>query len=186
KPREEFVLSTKVGRLLDPVDNPSGDLDLANDFHVPADRVRTQDYTEAGIRRSISDSLDRLGLDRIDIAYLHDPDKAEIGVSAALAQALPALERVRAEGLVEAVGVGSMSTPAMVEAVRRADLDVLMCAGRYTLLEQGAARELLPLCVERDVALVTASIFNSGLLARARPSPEGRYEYGRVPAELYE
>ncbi len=186
KPREEFVLSTKVGRLLDPVDNPSGDLDLANDFHVPADRVRTQDYTEAGIRRSISDSLDRLGLDRIDIAYLHDPDKAEIGVSAALDQALPALERVRAEGLVEAVGVGSMSTPAMVEAVRRADLDVLMCAGRYTLLEQGAARELLPLCVERDVAVVTASIFNSGLLARARPSPEGRYEYGRVPAELYE
>ncbi|MPV48496.1 aldo/keto reductase [Pseudactinotalea sp. HY160] len=186
KPREEFVLSTKVGRLLTPVSNPTGALDLANDFHVPADHERVQDYTAGGIRRSIEDSLERLGLDRIDIAYLHDPDKAEIGLDAALDQALPALEQLRDEGIVEAVGVGSMSTAAMVAAVRRADLDVLMCAGRYTLLEQGAAAELLPLCLERDVRVVTASIFNSGLLARATPSRSGRYEYGAVPPELYE
>ncbi len=95
--------------------------------------------------------------------FLHDPDAYDL--ESGIVQGLPALEKLRAEGLVQAIGVGTNSTDAAAECVRRADLDLVMLAGRYTLLEQPAAAELLPLCMERSVGIVNVGVYNSGLLA---------------------
>ncbi|MFD5214467.1 aldo/keto reductase [Microbacterium sp. NPDC058345] len=185
KPRDEFVLSTKAGRLLRP--NPGherGGLDTANDFFVPDDLERVWDFTEAGIRASIAESQERLGIERIDLLYLHDPERNDLDL--ALAEAFPALETVRDEGLVGAIGVGSMVSDALTRSVREADLDLIMVAGRYTLLEQPAAAEVLPACAERGTGIVAASVFNSGLLAQSEPRRDGRYEYGQLPEELWD
>lgn len=183
KPRHEFVLSTKVGRLLRHNPSPTG-LDTANDFHVPDDLQRVWDVTEAGIRASLDESCERLGIERIDLLYLHDPERYDLGP--AIETALPALTTLRAEGRVDAVGVGSMDTDALAQSVRGADLDVLMVAGRYTLLEQPAAVDVLPACAEAGTGVVAASVFNSGLLAQDEPRRDGRYEYGRLPEGLWE
>lgn len=185
KPRDEFVLSTKVGRLLRP--NPRhepGGLDTANDFHVPDDLRRVWDFSEEGIRASLDESRERLGIERIDLLYLHDPERHDLGL--ALAEGLPALERLRAEGQVAAIGIGAMVSTALAAAVRAADLDLVMVAGRYTLLEQPAAVDVLPACRERGTGIVAASVFNSGLLAQSEPRRDGRYEYGELHAELWE
>lgn len=184
KPREQFTVSTKVGRLLRP--NPSGDggLDLDNSFHVPTDVQRVWDFSATGIVASLDDSLERLGLDRVDALYLHDPEKHDLGQ--ALTEALPALEGLRAEGRVDRIGVGSMDADALAAAVRGAALDEIMVAGRYTLLEQPASAEVLPACRERGTTIVAASVFNSGLLASDTPSRDARYEYGGVPDAVWE
>lgn len=179
KPRDDFVLSTKVGRVLDPNPDFVGGDDLAFEFAVPNRTVRRFDPSEAGIRRSIEDSLERLGLDRIDIAYLHDPDVYDL--ERGLGEGLPALAKLRDEGIVGAIGIGTNSADAAARAVREGDLDLVMVAGRYTLLEQPALVELLPLCLERGVGVVAAAVFNSGLLATDAPSANGRYNYGIVP-----
>lgn len=184
KPRAEFTVSTKVGRLLRPNPDDDGGLDLANDFHVRADLRREWDFTAAGIQASIEESLERLGLDRIDIAYLHDPERHDLDV--AIAEALPALVSLREAGTVTAVGVGSMVSTALAACVEHADLDVVMIAGRYTLLEQPAAVDTLPACHRTRTDVVAASVFNSGLLASSQPQREGRYEYGRLPDELWD
>lgn len=185
KPRDEFVISTKAGRLLRP--NPAhqaGGLDTDNDFHVPDDLRREWDFSEAGIRASIAESQERLGLDRIDLLYLHDPERHDLDL--ALAEAFPALEKARSEGLVGAIGIGSMVSDALSRAVREADLDLIMVAGRYTLLEQPAAADVLPACAETGTGIVAASVFNSGLLAQSEPQRDGRYEYGQLPEELWD
>jgi len=184
KPRDEFVVSTKAGRLLRPNPVDDGGLDLAHDFHVPTTLRREWDFSAAGVRASLDESLDRLGLERVDILYLHDPERHDLDL--ALAEALPALEALRSEGVVGAVGVGSMDAAALTAAVRGAHLDVVMIAGRYTLLEQPAAAELLPACRAQQTAVVAASVFNSGLLAADQPRRSGRYEYGAVPDALWE
>ena len=185
KPRDEFFLSTKAGRLLRPnPDHQAGGLDTDNDFFVPDDVRREWDFTEAGIRASIAESQERLGIERIDLVYLHDPERNDLEL--AIDEAFPALEKVRAEGVIGAIGVGSMVSDALTRAVREADLDLAMVAGRYTLLEQPAAAEVLPACAERGTGIVAASVFNSGLLAKDEPSRDGRYEYGGVPDALWE
>lgn len=183
KPRGEFVISTKVGRILEPAANPHGARDTEG-FDVPADTVRRWDPSEAGIRRSIEDSLERLGLDRIDIAYLHDPDVYDL--AAGISQALPVLEKLREEGLVGAIGVGANSAGALSECVQAADLDLIMLAGRYTLLEQPAAADLLPLCAERGVGVVNVGVYNSGLLARPEVPENANYNYAPAPAHILE
>ncbi len=184
KPRDEFVLSTKAGRLLRPNPADDGGLDLDNDFHVRTDVRREWDFSESGIRASLAESRERLGLDRIDILYLHDPERHDLDL--AVAEALPALVALREEGAVGAVGVGSMVSEALTAAVTGADLDVVMIAGRYTLLEQPAAADALPACHATGTDAVAASVFNSGLLAKPRPARDGRYEYGRLPDELWD
>ncbi|MDR2999006.1 MAG: aldo/keto reductase, partial [Microbacterium sp.] len=183
KPRDEFVLSTKVGRLLRPNPAPEG-LDTANDFHVPDDLQRVWDFTEAGIRASLDESRERLGIEKIDVLYLHDPERNDLDL--AIESALPALEALRTEGQADAVGVGSMVSEALARSVREADLDLIMVAGRYTLLEQPAAAEVLPACEETGTGIVAASVFNSGLLAQSEPRRDGRYEYGQLPDELWD
>ena len=181
KPRDEFVFSTKVGRVLEAAANPSGARDTEG-FDVTADVVRRWDPSEAGIRRSIEDSLTRTGLDRIDIAYLHDPDVYDL--EAGIKVALPALEKLRAEGLVTAIGVGANSADALRDCVLGADLDIIMLAGRYSLLEQPAATDLMPLCLERGVGIVNVGVYNSGLLARPVVPDDANYNYAPAPAGI--
>ncbi|MCO1657756.1 aldo/keto reductase [Pseudonocardia humida] len=179
KPRAEYVVSTKAGRLLRPSPGTAGERD-ADLYDVPADVERVWDFTADGVRRSLAESLERLGLDRVDVLFLHDPEGA--GLEGALATGVPAVVALREEGLVDAVGVGSTSTGALVAAARTGALDLLMVAGRYTLLEQPAAAELLPECRERGIGVVAAGVLNSGLLASPRPGEGARYEYLEAPA----
>lgn len=180
KPREDFVLSTKVGRVLVPNPTFAGGRDMAEQFDVPDDLVRVFDPTLDGVRRSIDDSLARLGLDRIDIAYLHDPDVYDL--DRGLGEGLPALETVRAEGVVGRIGVGVNDAAAAARAVREGNLDVVMVAGRYTLVDDSALAELFPAAAERNTRIVVAAPFNSGLLATPRPGT--RFNYADAAPEL--
>ncbi|WP_114855967.1 aldo/keto reductase [Brachybacterium sp. YJGR34] len=182
--RSEFVLSSKVGRLI--VDDPAGGSgdDLDNGFAVPDSTQRVWDVSAGGIRRSIEESLERMGLDRLDIAYLHDPEEGP--EDQAFAEALPALIALREEGVVRAVGVGSKSDRALARFTATGALDLVMISGRYTLLEQPAARELLPLCERHGTRAVAVSVYNSGILSRETPSRESAYEYGQVPEAVWE
>jgi D-threo-aldose 1-dehydrogenase len=184
KPRADYVVSTKVGRLLRPSPETADRLDDANQFAVPASLRRVWDFSADGIRASLQESLERLGLSEVDVLYLHDPDEHDL--TADLATGVPALAALRHEGLVAAVGIGSKSTEALLAAVRTEALDLAMVAGRYTLLEQPALDELIPACRAAGVGVVAAAVFNSGLLSSPRPQARARYEYGAVPAELLE
>ncbi|MEV8148100.1 aldo/keto reductase [Arthrobacter sp. NPDC080073] len=178
-PRDEYILSTKVGRLLRPNPAPTGrDTD---GFDVPDDLTRVRDYSRDGVMRSIEESLDRLDSDRIDIVYIHDPDDywAE-----ALDGAVPALASLRDQGVIGAYGVGMNQAEMLHRFVTESDINVIMLAGRYTLLEQGAAAELIPACIERQVGIVNVGVFNSGLLSKNRVSPDATFNYERAPEDL--
>ena len=179
--RGEFVVSTKVGRVLEPFDG-GGD-DLANGFDVPASFRRVWDFSADGVRRSLESSLERLGVDRVDVVYLHDPDEHW---DEAVSQGIPALVALRDEGVVGAIGVGMNQWEMPARFVRETDVDVVMLAGRYTLVEQAALEEFLPLCLERGVAVVAAGVFNSGLLSRAVVADDAKYDYADAPASLLE
>nr|WP_243074528.1 aldo/keto reductase [Microbacterium sp. SS28] len=180
RPRDAYVVSTKAGRLLVPDPEGASRMDDGG-FVVPATLRREWDLSRDGIRRSLDESLERLGLDRVDILYLHDPDAHE---DAALREALPAMAQLRDEGVVGAIGAGMNQSAMLARFAREAGIDVVMLAGRYTLLEQGALDDLLPAALEHDVAVVAAAIYNSGLLATPRMSADAHYNYGAVPAEL--
>lgn len=181
-PRDEYVLSTKVGRVIEP--NPAyrpGETDIAQLFDVPATGRRRFDYSRDGILRSVDDSLTRLGVDRIDLLLVHDPDEHE---REALDSAFPALDELRSQGIIRAYGSGMNQSAILSRFVRETDLDVVMCAGRYTLLDASAATDLLPAAEERGVQVVVAAVFNSGLLATERPLAGARFDYGEPPADL--
>jgi D-threo-aldose 1-dehydrogenase len=172
RPRGTFTVSTKVGRLLVPnQDDGPGD-DLANGFAVSATHRRIWDFSADGVLRSLKASLDRLGLDHVDIALLHDPDDH---AEQALTEAYPALERLRAEGVVGAIGVGMNQSALPARFLRETDIDVVLLAGRYTLLDQGGLAELLPEAAARGRSVVIGGVFNSGLLTAPRPG--ATYDY---------
>lgn len=152
---------------------------LSEGFAVPATHRRRWDFSADGVRRSIEDSLERLGLDRIDIAYLHDPDDH---AEAAFRAAYPALEKLRAQGVVGAIGAGMNQTAMLTRFLRDTDVDVVLCAGRYTLLDQSALTELLPEAAARGRSVVVGGVFNSGLLADPRPG--ATYDYAAAPLTL--
>lgn len=182
RPREEFVVSTKVGRILVP--DPAGAARRDDDlFEVPADHRRVWDFSEAGLRRSLEDSLRRMGLDAVDVLYLHDVERSGRDVAEVVDSGTAALARLRDEGLARAVGVGTADLAAVERAVRGGAVDLVMLPGRYTLLEAPAAEVVLPLCQERGVGLVNVAVFNSGLLATADPDEASHYEYRRVPPD---
>ncbi|WP_353827737.1 aldo/keto reductase [Agromyces sp. SYSU T0242] len=181
RPRDEFVLSTKVGRVLVPNPDGAGALDDEG-FAVPATRRRVRDHSRDGVRRSIDASLGRLGLDRIDIAYLHDPEEGS--EASALDEALPALAELRDEGVLGAIGVGTKDAGSAARLTAGADLDLVMIAGRYTLLDASAEAELFPAAARAGTAIVAVGAYNSGILGRERPGADGRYEYGSAPADL--
>ena len=139
---------------------------------MPATHVRVRDYSRDGVLRSLESSLERLGLDRVDIVFVHDPDDH---YREALEGAFPALRGAALTGRDRApIGAGMNQSEMLADFVRETDLDIVMLAGRYTLLEQGALDDLLPACERRGVSVVAAGVFNSGLLratARARTRP---------------
>ena len=179
RPRDAFVLSTKVGRLLqaDPQAPPERD-----GFHRGLPFAPRFDYSHDGALRSIEDSLQRLGLARIDIAFIHDIDRHTHGdaqplrLREAMDGAYRALRRLRDEGVVGAIGIGVNEWQACRDALAQGDFDCLMLAGRYTLLDASAAAELLPLCIEREVRLILAGVFNSGILAGGAAA-DARFDY---------
>jgi D-threo-aldose 1-dehydrogenase len=176
-PREPLVLSTKVGRLLregSPRDESQYHQGVPFYKDVPSTGP-VWDFSYDGVRASVVESCDRVGVERFDILHLHDPDEHFREASTTGFDALAAL---RAEGLVRAIGAGMNRTAVQAELVRECDLNVVLVAGRYTLLDQSAMDELLPLCAERDVAVIVGGVFNSGVLVN--PSPGALFDY--VPA----
>ncbi|MBW8803590.1 MAG: aldo/keto reductase [Catenulisporales bacterium] len=170
--RHGFVLSTKVGRILEPVAEPRGT--DPEGFAVPAAFRRVLDYSADGVRRSLEASLERLGVDRIDIALIHDPDDH---ADQALNEAFPALAKLRDEGVLGAVGVGMNQSGIPLRFVRETDIDVVLLAGRYSLLDRSGA-ELLDAAAERGVGIMIGGVFNSGLLVD--PKPTSTYDYRAV------
>jgi len=186
KPRKDFILSTKVGRVLVP-SPATKDTKDPDGFDVPAELRREWDPSEAGVRRSIEQSLERLGLDYIDVAYLHDPDV--YSMEDAVKSALPALQKLRAEGLVRAIGVGTNTAGAALQCVESADLDLLMLAGRFTMLEQPGSdgrpgEGLLDRCQELGTGVVSVGVYNSGILAKPELPSDAHYNYSQAPAEI--
>lgn len=179
RPREEWTLSTKVGRLLEPVPDTGAERD--SNFHVPADHRRVWDFSRDGVRRSLESSLERLGTDRVDVVLVHDPDDHW---EAASREAVPALCELRDQGVIGAVGVGMNQSAMLTRFVQETDVDVVMCAGRYSLLEQPALADLLPTAGERGVGVLAAGVFNSGLLARDEPPVTATYDYQPAPEHV--
>ena len=180
RPRDEYVLSAKVGRLLVPSPETAGARDDQG-FDVPAAYRRVWDFSRDGVLRSLESSLDRLGLDRIDLVYVHDPDDHW---DQARREAFPALAELRAQGVIGGFGAGMNQSRLLTELVRDVEPDAVMVAGRYTLLEQPAARDLLPAALERNVGVMVAGVWNSGLLAVPRPARDATYNYAPAPPEL--
>ncbi len=177
RPRDEYVLATKVGRLLEPGDEKQ-------DFwaEVTPGVVPRFDYSAEGVRRSLADSLDRLGLDRVDVLHIHDPDDH---YGEALGGAYPALAELREKGVIAAVSAGMNQAGMLTRFVREAPppgFDCFLLAGRYTLLEQPGLDELLPLCAERGISVLVGGVYNSGILAD--PSPGAPYNYSPAPPDL--
>ena len=174
-PRDAFVVSTKVGRVLEPT--------ASADASVFADGDRSVrdvfDFSAEGVQRSLDQSLGRLGLDHVDIVYIHDPDDA---VKQAIAETFPVLAELRAQGVVRAVGVGMNQTQVPSRFIRETDIDVVLVAGRYSLLDRRAQDELLPLALERGVSIVVGGALNSGVLAD--PSPDAHFDYLQAPPEV--
>jgi D-threo-aldose 1-dehydrogenase len=182
RPRDQFAISTKVGRLLVRNPSPTGTDLPEGGFDVPDDHRRELDYSRDGILRSLEASLERLGLDRVDIVFVHDP---EDHMDEAISQSIPALLELRDQGVVGAIGVGMNLVAPLSRFVAESDIDVVLVAGRWTLIDQSAG-SLLEQCLERRVAVIAAGVFNSGLLADPEPSPDGRFDYGPAPANALE
>jgi D-threo-aldose 1-dehydrogenase len=180
KVRTEFVLSTKVGRLLTANPHPTGSDLESGGFDVPDDLTRTLDYSADGVKKSIEESLRRLGTDYVDIVYVHDPDDY---VDQVVRETFPALVKLRDDGVVRAIGAGMNFWEPLLEFVRHSDIDVVMLAGRWTLLDRTGA-PLLEACEERGVAVVAAAPFNSGILSRAKPQSDAHFNYEGVSPEL--
>jgi D-threo-aldose 1-dehydrogenase len=183
-PRDEYVLSSKAGRLLEPNVAASAAARTALDdegFAVPAHSRRVWDFSRDGILRSIEDTLSRTGLDRLDIVYLHDPDDHWAQASST---GIGTLIELREQGVIRAVGAGMNQAAMPAALIRAADVDLIMLAGRYTLLDQSGLAELLPLAERRGVGIVAAGVYNSGLLGRARPPADAHYDYAAAPSEL--
>jgi D-threo-aldose 1-dehydrogenase len=171
--RDSFAVSTKVGRLLVPA---TGSVEGVDDFYGTPALSRVRDYSRDGIHRSISDSLGRMRLDRIDIALIHDPDDY---LDEAVDSAYPALADLRSQGVVGAIGAGMNSAESLAWLVTRAEFDCVLVAGRYTLLEDSASATLFPVCQQRGVTVLAGGVFNSGILAGG-----DRYNYAPAPPEV--
>jgi D-threo-aldose 1-dehydrogenase len=174
KPRDQFVLATKVGRLLRAGAPPQSD-----SFPGAPPLNPVYDFSYDGVMRSVEESVARLGIDRIDILHIHDPDEH---FAEALSGAYLALDRLRSEGTIKAVGAGMNQAEMLARFAREANFDCFLLAGRYTVLDQVGLKELLPLCVERGIAIIAGGVFNSGILADPRPGTH--YNYQTAPDDL--
>lgn len=176
RPRDDFVVATKVGRLLRRPATPAPEDAYYKD--TPPERP-VFDFSYDGVMRSFEESLARLGLDRIDILHVHDPDAHE---AEAAVGALRALARLRAQGAIRAIGAGMNQWQMLARFAEAGGFDCFLLAGRYTLLDQSALPVLLPLCTGRGIRIVAGGVYNSGLLADPRPG--AKFNYDDAPPDL--
>ena len=176
--RGSYVLATKVGRLL--VRDPERDQDVWSDDLPPVGPVF--DYSYDGTLRALDESLSRLGLDRVEILHIHDPDN---DYEEAMKGSYRALVRLRDEGVIRAVGVGMNQAKMLARFATEGDFDCFLCAGRYTLVDHTALKRLLPLCEERDISIIIGGPYNSGILAQGAVDG-ARFDYRRAPAQIVE
>jgi D-threo-aldose 1-dehydrogenase len=187
KPRDSYVLSTKVGRLLKPV--PEDQVpDLG--FVDPLPFKLEYDYSYDGVMRSVEFSYARLGLNRIDILYVHDigvythgVELTKIHLAQLLDGGLRALEELKSSGVISAYGLGVNEVEICLDVMRRAPLDCILLAGRYSLLDRSAEAELIPLCHKEGTSLVIGGVFNSGILATGA-KPGAHFDYGAAPQDI--
>lgn len=188
KKRGDYVLSTKVGRLLSPVpDDQVPDLGYVDPLPFRVD----YDYSYDGIMRSVELSYARLGLNRIDILFVHDigvythgVEKTDIHFRQLMDGGLRALEELKSAGTIAAYGLGVNEVQICLDVLAEAPLDCILLAGRYSLLDRSAEEKLLPLCRARNTSLVIGGVFNSGILATG-PVPGATFDYGPAPAEVF-
>ena len=178
--RDSYVVSTKVGRVLDPID--PGDMSPVGDDGLPA-LAPVFDLSRDGILRSLEESLARLNLDSVEILYLHDPDFEEGLEEPAMASALPTMVELREQGVVRAIGCGMNQWQMPARFIEAFDLDIVLLAGRFTLLDHDAYDEFLPLCMRRGVKLAIGGPYNSGILARDLDGPVA-FNYEQAPPEM--
>lgn len=179
KPRDEYILSSKVGRVVYESDEgPALDTD---GFVVTTTRRRRWDFSRDGVLRSIEDSLERIGTDRLDVVFVHDPDDH---YEEAVATAFPTLIELRDQGVIGAIGSGMNQAEMLTSFVNEVDVDVIMLAGRYSLLDHLSLDNVMPACVANDVQVIAVGIFNSGILARPRPAADATFNYAQAPADL--
>jgi D-threo-aldose 1-dehydrogenase len=172
-PRSSFVVSTKVGRLIVPsekADDPGWE-------NSTAAVERIFDFSAAGIERSLLESLERLKMESVEMVFIHDPDGA---ADQAISEAYPVLERLRAEGIVKTIGIGITSNEIPTRFINETDIDVVLIALKYTLLDQSAATELLPTALKKGVSVIAGGVFNSGILTNPKAGATFNYE----PASL--
>jgi len=168
-PRNSFIVSTKVGRLIVPsekTDDPGWE-------NSTAAVERIFDFSAAGIERSLLESLERLNMESVEMVFIHDPDGA---ADQAINEAYPVLERLRAEGVVRAIGIGITSSEIPTRFIEETDIDVVLIALRYTLLDQSAAIELLPTALRKGVSVIAGGVFNSGILTNPKVGATFNYE----------
>jgi D-threo-aldose 1-dehydrogenase len=182
QPRDSFVLSSKVGRLIvagkpTPESEDTCFVEIDNAYSI-------FDYSRDGVLRSLEESRKRLGIDKIDIVYIHDPDVND-SFKQALEEAFPALADLKSQGIIGAIGAGMNQAEMLCEFAKNADFDCFLLAGRYTLLDQIALQELLPLCQQKNISIVIGGAYNSGILATG--AVEGaHYNYAPAPPEIME
>jgi D-threo-aldose 1-dehydrogenase len=193
-PRDSYVLSSKVGRLLRPHGRVAPVKLTPRQGGIFVDELPFSvvfDYSAEGVRRSIEDSLQRLGMNRIDVALIHDVDRWTHGpayeerLAQVIGSALPELQRAKDEGLIGAIGAGVNDVEACLRLADQPAIDCFMLAGRYTLLERTGSDELFARCAERQIAIIAAAPFNSGILATGA-TPEARYNYLPATPEILE
>ncbi len=175
KPRAQYTLATKVGRLLRAGAPP----EPGQSFQGVPPVNPVFDFSYDGVMRSVEESRQRLGIEQIDILHIHDPDDH---YEQAITGAYRALDRLRSDGAIRAVGAGMNQAEMLTRFAREADFDCFLLAGRYTLLDQVALHELLPACIERGVAVIAGGVFNSGILSD--PKPGAHYNYRPAPPDL--
>lgn len=189
QPRSGFVLSSKVGRLLTPHDGaPREQFGYVDTLPF----VQHWDYGAAGVRRSLEDSLQRTGLSRIDVLYIHDCDRETHGERApqvlrqVIEETIPALQQMKREGLIRACGLGVNDVRVVEDVLREADIDALLLAGRYSLLDHSALAGLLPECLKRGVHIALGGVFNSGILATGVGAGTPTFNYAPAAREWVE
>lgn len=176
-PRSSYIFSTKIGRILVPTANDA-DPDFA-DAEKGVERVF--DFSAQGVERSIKDSLERMGADSIDIVFIHDPDDH---ADWAITEAYPALEKMRDQGVIKAIGVGMNQSAIPTRFVNETGIDLVLIAGRYTLLDQSADKDLLPAALKKGVSIIAAGVYNSGILAN--PVAGATYDYAPASPAIIE
>ena len=180
--RASYVISTKVGRVLEPLEGGMTAEESPDNF---ADHYFVDSWTRDDVLRSIEESLERLRTDHVEILLVHDPDTQPYGEEQAVNEAFPTLIELREQGVIKALGCGMNEWQMPAKFIRRFDIDAVLLAGRYTLLDHDAYDEFLPLCVERDVKIIIGGPYNSGILARDL-SGYVTFNYERAPDHLVE